>query len=147
MNLPRLQKRILLYVILPACVFYLGLRLYAQYRYADLYVSSTAPMPKELSSGLHRQERGIDRMVTRETPYDHAEDKKLPLEEITRLRSQIAWTRAMPPFIDSLTIQSPTGVLGRRTTRHVMMEYQIVKRDERWLIESMIRSEIQPRPD
>jgi len=45
MNIQCTQKLILLYVLLPAVVFYVGLRLFAQYRHVDVYVSRQSPMP------------------------------------------------------------------------------------------------------
>jgi hypothetical protein len=50
----------------------------------------------------------------------------------------------MPAFIDSLTIQSPTRALARRTTSRVMLEYQLVKQGDRWGIQDATRSEIHP---
>ncbi len=141
-----MQKTILLGVVLPALALYLGLRLYAQYRHVDLYVARVAPMPQELASGLHLEEHGINPMVTIETPYERAEDKVLPMDEIRRLRSQIAWSSAMPPLIDSLTIQSPTRALARRTTKRVMLEYQLAKSEGRWWIQDAKRTELQPHP-
>lgn len=142
MSIQRTQKHILLYVLLPALVFYLGLRLFAQYRHVDVYVSRQAPMPADLAASLHVEEHKIDRTVTIESPYHSAPEKILTPAEIRRVRSAIAWSRAMPAFIDSLSIQSPTRVLARRTTSRVMLEYQIVRRGDRWLIESANRSEI-----
>jgi hypothetical protein len=142
MNIQRTQKRIVFYVLLPALVVYLGLRLFAQYRHVDVYVSRQAPMPAELASGLHVEEHRIDRTVTIESPYDSATDKILTMAEIGQLRSSIAWSRAMPAFIDSLSIQSPTRVLARRTTRRVILEYQLVRRGDQWLIGSATRNEI-----
>jgi hypothetical protein len=52
----------------------------------------------------------------------------------------------MPAFIDPLSIHSPTRVLARRTTSRVMLEYQLVKRGDRWMLESATRSEIGRRP-
>jgi len=147
MNIQRTQKLILLYVLLPAVVFYVGLRLFAQYRHVDVYVSRQSPMPAELAAGLHIEEHKIDRTVTIESPYEGATDKILTTAEIRRLRSAIAWSGALPAFIDSLSIQSPTRVLARRTTSRVMLEYQLVRRGERWLIESATRSKIGRRPD
>jgi hypothetical protein len=144
-NIAGVQKKILLCVVLPSLALYLGLRLYAQYCHVDLYVARIAPMPQELASGLHMEEHRIDPMVTIETPYATAEDKVLPLDEIRRLRSQIAWSHAMPSLIDSLTIQSPTRVLARRTTKRVMLEYQLTKRGDKWGIQGVKRSELQRR--
>src|SRR5436305_7350387 len=96
MNTSGVQKKILLGVVLPSLALYLGLRLYAQYRHVDLYVARVAQMPQELASGLHMEEHRINPMVTIETPYERAQDRVLPLEEIRRLRSHIAWSRAMP---------------------------------------------------
>jgi len=143
MNIPRARKRILLYVILPACVVYFGLHLYAQYRHVDVYVVRTAPMPAELASGLHMEDRKIDPTVTIESPYETEADKILSPAELGLVRSAIAWNSEMPTaFIDSLSIQSPTRVLARRSTHRTMLEYQLVKRGNRWRIESASRSEI-----
>ena len=142
MNMRCTQKRIVLYGLLPALALYFGLRLFAQYRHVDVYVSRQAPLAAELASGLHVDEHKIDRVVTIESPYDRATDKILTTAEIRRLRSAIAWSGTMPPFIDSLSIQSPTRVLARRTSGRFMLEYQLVRRGDRWLIESTSRSEI-----
>ncbi len=145
MNIQRTEKRIALYLLLPALVFYLGLRLFAQYRHVDVYVSRQAPMPAELAASLHVEEHKIDRTVTIESPYDSASDKILTPTEIRRVRSAVAWSRAMPAFIDSLSIQSPTRVLARRTTSRVILEFQLVRRGDRWLIESATRSQLARR--
>ncbi len=50
MNVATAQKRFLLWVVLPAAVLYFGLRLYAQYRPVEIYVSRTAPIPAELEA-------------------------------------------------------------------------------------------------
>lgn len=134
-------RRIIIYVILPALLIYLGMRLYAQYRPIHIYVSRIAPMPAELAAGLHMEEHKIDPMVKIESPYEGAEDKKLSMEEIRRIRSQIAWSKAVPSFIDSLTIQSSGRVLARRTTGSVMHEYQLVKAGDHWEIESATHNE------
>jgi hypothetical protein len=141
-----MQKRILLYVVLLSVALYLGLRFYAQYCHVDIYVARVGPMPQELASGLHMEEHRIDPMVTIETPYEKAEDKVLPLDEIHRLRSLIAWSRTMPARIDSLTIQSPTSVLARRTTKRVMIEYHLTKRGDKWGIQDTKRSELERHP-
>lgn len=138
----RAQKRIILYLVLPALSVYIGLRFYAQYRHVDIYVSRVTPMPPELASRLPVEEMKMDRVVTVESPYANAPDKILTRSEVRHLRSAIAWHGAMPAFIDSLTIQSPTRALARRTTSRVMLEYQIVRRGDRWLIESATRSEL-----
>lgn len=143
MNIPGVRKNILLYVMLPACVVYFGLHLYAQYRHVDVYVVRTAPMPANLASGLQVENHKIDSMVVIESPYETATDKILSPAEIGGVRSAMAWNSEMPTaFIDSLSIQSPTLVLARRTTRRTMLEYQLVKRGNRWSIESATRSEI-----
>jgi hypothetical protein len=146
MNISGIQRKVLLGVVLPCLALYLGLRLYAQYRHVDIYVARVAPMPQELASGLHMEEHRISPTVTIETPYERAENKLVPLDEIGRLRSQIAWSSAMPALIDSLTIQSPTSALARRTTKRVMVEYQLAKRGDRWWIQDAKRSELQPHP-
>jgi hypothetical protein len=129
-------------LLLPALAFYLGMRLVAQYRHVDVYVSRVAPMPPALASQLHIEEHKIDLMVTIDTPYDQAENKLLTQQEIRRLRSQVAWSRAMPPFIDSITIETTTNVVARRTTSRFMLEYRLVKRGDRWFIESVTRSPV-----
>lgn len=142
MNVGRTQKRILLYVVLPALGLYLGLRLFAQYRPVPVYITRVAPMPAELASKLHMEEHKISPMVTIETPYAQAAEKKLAPEEIRRLRSQIAWSRVIPPFIDALTIETTTNVVARRTTRRVMIEYRLTKRGDRWFIDDVTRSPV-----
>lgn len=139
-------RRIVLYAILPALVIYLGMKFYAQHRHIDLYVSWNAPMPAELAVGLHMEEHKIDPTVTIESPYESAADKKLSMEEIHRIRSQIAWSKRMWPFIDFLTIQSPTRVLARRTASRFMTEYQLVKKGDQWTIEGAQRSDIKRNP-
>ncbi len=98
MNFPRVQKRILLYVILPGCVIYFGLHFYAQYRHVNVYVMRSAPMPAELASGLHMEEHKIDPTVTIESPYETAADKILSPAELGRVRSAIAWNSEIPAF-------------------------------------------------
>jgi hypothetical protein len=142
MNEQKIKRGIVLYVVLPGLMLYFGMRLFAQYRHVDVYVSRAALMPVELSSKLHMEEHKIDPRVIIETPYDRAEDKILPMDEIQRIRSQIAWSKAMPAFIDSLTIQSTNRVLARRTTRRVMLEYQLIRRGDRWWIEDATRLNI-----
>jgi len=132
-----IQKRILLYVLLPAVAFYRGLRFFAQYRHVDVYVSRQAPMAPELAAGLHVKEHNIDPTATIESPYEGAPDKILTPAEIRGLRTAIAWSSAMPVFIDSPSIQSPTRVLARRTTTRVMFEYQLVRHGDGWLIETV----------
>jgi len=146
MNIQRTQKRIVVFMLLPVLAFYLGLRLFAQYRHVDVYVSRQAPMPADLAAGLHIEEYMIDRTVTIESPYESATDKILTTAEIRRLRSAIAWSGAMPLFIDSLSIQSTTRVLARRTRSRVLLEYHLVRRGDRWLIESATRDEIARHP-
>ena len=142
MNLQRTRKRVVLFVLPPASAFYLGLRLFAQCRHVDVYVSRQAPMPAELAAGLHVEEHKIGRTVTIESPYESATDKIMSAAEISRLRSAMAWSKGMPVFIDSLRIQSPTCVLARRTTSRVMLEYQLAKHGDQWVIESATRSEL-----
>ena len=143
MNIPGAIKRILPCVIVSACIVYFGLRFYAQYRHVDVYVIRTAPLPAELASGLHMEEHKIDPTATIESPYETATDRILSPAELGRVRSAIAWNSEMPTrFIDSLSIQSPTRVLARRTTSRTMLEYQLVKQANRWRIRSATRSEI-----
>ncbi len=142
MNISRAQKTILLYLMLPACAIYLGLHFYAQYRHVDVYVVAAAPLPPELASHLHTQEHQIEPMVTVESPYETAADKILSPAELGRVRSAIAWDSEIPAFIDSLSIQSATRVLARRETSRTLLEYQLVKRANRWRIESATRNEI-----
>src|SRR5262245_45876885 len=103
MDTARIQKRLTLYVILPAAVVLFGLKFYAQYRHVDVFVSRSAPMPAELATGLHMEEHRISPTVRIESPYDRASEKILSPAEIRHLRKVIAWNNAMPAFIDSLT--------------------------------------------
>jgi hypothetical protein len=141
MNIQRAQKRITLYVILPALTLYVGIRLFAQYRHVDLYVSRQTPMPAELAEGLHMEEHKIDPIITIESPYENAANKILTSAEIRRLRSALAWSRAA--FVDSISIQSPTRVLARRKTARFIYEYQVVQFGDQWLIDNATRSELQ----
>ena len=140
MKVPHIQKRIFLYLVLPAFVAYFGLRLYAQYRHIDIYVSRKAPMPAELAEGLHIEKHKISPIVTVESPYENAPDKILPEAEIKRLRRIIAWSRGMPPFIDTLVIESPTSVVARRETSRTFAEYHLAKRDKRWILQGSTTS-------
>jgi hypothetical protein len=140
------QRRILLYVILPAAALYLGLKLYAQYRPVKIYVSRVAPMPAELAAGLHMQEHKMDPMVTIETPYESAENKILSEEEIRLLRRQIAWNGLASPFFDSLTIQSSNSVLIRRTTSRYRLECELARSGNRWSVTHSTRSFIGNSP-
>lgn len=142
MNVGRTQKRILLYVVLPALGLYFGLRLFAQYRHVPVYVTRVAPMPTELATQLHIEGHKISQMISIETPYERAEDKKLGPAEIARLRSRIAWSRALPPFIDALTIETPTNAVARRTTRRVIVEYRLAKRGDRWCLDDVNHSPV-----
>jgi hypothetical protein len=135
-------RRIIVFVTLSALVLYVGMRFYAQYRPIKIYVSRVAPMPAELASGLHMEEHKIDPMVTIESPYEGAKDKILSMGEIQQIRSQIAWGKSIPPFFDSLTIQSSNKVLIRRTKNDKMDEYQLVKEDDRWVIDSSTRTTV-----
>src|SRR6185503_4045817 len=96
MNISRTQKRILIYVVLPACGIYFGFRFYAQFRHVDVYVISAAPMTAELATGLHMEEHKIAPAVTIESPYETAADKILSPAELRRVPSAIAWNSAMP---------------------------------------------------
>jgi hypothetical protein len=142
MEIGRAQKRVTLYVILPAALVYLGLRFYAQFRHVDLYVSRVAPIPAELAAGLHMEEHKIDSSVRIESPYDSATDKILPSEEIRRLRTTIAWSSMMPAFIDSLTIVSPTNAIARQNGKRFMREYELNKQGDRWIIARATRSKV-----
>jgi hypothetical protein len=142
MNIGRAQKRITLYVILPAAVVYFGLRFYAQFRHVDVFVSRVAPMPAELAAGLHMEEHKIDPNVRIESPYDSATEKILPPEEIRRLRTSVAWSSAMPAFIDSLTIVSTSNVVARQNGKSYMREYQLAKEGDHWVIVSARRSKV-----
>jgi hypothetical protein len=142
MNIGRAQKRITFYVILPAALVYFGLRFYAQFRHVDVFVGRVAPMPAELAAGLHMEEHKIDPIVRIESPYDSAADKILSPEEIHRLRTSIAWSSAMPAFIDSLTILSASNVVARQNGKSYMREYQLAKEGDHWVIVSMKRSQV-----
>ena len=133
-------------VVLAALVIYLSMKLYAQHRHIDVYVSRIAPMPGELGAGLPMEQHKVQPTVAIESPYDNAQDKILSMDEVRLIRSQITWGKRMPAFIDSLTIQSPTRVLARRTTSRVMLEYQLVKEGNQWAVESVQRTEIARGP-
>jgi len=142
MNIGLAQKRLVLYVLLPAIGLYVGLRFWAQFRHVDVYVRREAPMPEELRTNLHMEEHKIHQTVIIESPYDSAANKILVPEEILRIRSAIAWSRDMSPFIDSLSIESPTNVLARRFGRRFLTEYHLMKRNNRWRVENATRSEV-----
>ncbi len=118
------------------------MKFYAQYRHIDLYVIRTASMPTELSEKLHIEVHKIEPMVKIESPYENAADKVISIEEIRRIRSQIVWGGLIPPLIDSLTVQSPTGVLARRITSRLLIEYQLAKEGDQWVIKSVERGNI-----
>jgi hypothetical protein len=135
-------RRIVFVASLLALSVFLGMKFYAQYRHIDLYVIRTASMPTELSEKLHIEEHKIEPVVTIESPYENASDKVISIEEIRRIRSQIAWGGLMPPLIDSLTVQSTTRVLARRVTSRLLIEYQLAKEGNRWVIKSAERGNI-----
>ena len=140
MNIERAQKRIILYVILPAALVYFGLRFYAQFRHVDVFVSRLAPMPAELAAGLHMKEHNISPTVTIESPYDTATDKLLSPDEIRHLRTSIAWGSTVSPFIDSLTILSTSNVVARQNGKRYLREYQLAREGDHWVIVSARRS-------
>jgi len=140
MNVPHIKKRSLLFLVIAVFVAYFGLRLYAQYRPINIYVSRKAPMPAELAEGLHIEKHKISPVVTVESPYESAPDKILTEAEIKRLRRIVAWSRGMPPFIDTLVIESPTRVVARRETSRVFAEYHLAKRDKRWILQGSTTS-------
>lgn len=142
MLIGRAQKRIILYLILPALLVVVGLRFYAQFRHVDVFVSRVAPMPSALANGLHMEEHKISPLVRIESPYDRAPDQLVPPGEIHRLRSAIAWGSSLPLFIDSLTILSPTNALGRQNNKTSIKEYQIAKRAGRWRVEGVTRRQV-----
>ena len=146
MNLGRAQKRITLFVILPAALVFFGLRFYAQFRHVDVFVARVAPMPAELAAGLHTEEHKIDPTVRIETPYDKASDKILPPEEIRSLRTSIAWSSTMPAFIDSLTILSVSNVVARQNGRSYMQEFLLAKEGKNWVIVNAKRTQVQRFP-
>jgi hypothetical protein len=82
MNIGRVQKRILLFGILPAAALYLGLRVYAQFRHVDVYVGREEPMPSELASKLPMEELKIQSTVHIATQYEKGTNKFLGSEEI-----------------------------------------------------------------
>ena len=146
MNIGRAQKRITLYVILPAALVYFGLRFYAQFRHVDIFVARAAPMPAELAAGLHMEEHKIDPTVRIESPYDRAGAKILPPEEICRLRSTIAWSSTMPVLIDSLTILSTSNVVARQNGKNYIREYLLAREGGQWVVVSAKRSQVHRFP-
>lgn len=140
----RIIKRILLFVLLPGALLYVGGKFYAQYHHVDVFVSRLAPMPKELAAGLHMKEHGISSTVQIDSPYETAENKVLSPEEIRRIRFKLAWSTKMPVFVDALYIQSSNQVASRRTTRRFVEECEIIKENGEWRIKRGTRTEIQP---
>jgi hypothetical protein len=140
----RRLKLVLLCVWVLAVALFAAMKFYAVHRPIKIYVARLAPMPAELADGLHMKEHGINPVVTIESRYENSENKILSLDEIDRMRSQIIWYSIVPPFFDSLTIQSSNRVLVRRTTRSVMQEYQLVKSGDRWSVESSTRRTLNP---
>lgn len=104
-------------------------------------VTLSAPMPSG-GVGLHMEEHKIHSVVTIESRYEIDENKLLTPADIRRVRASLAWTGTVPPFIDSLTIQSSTRVLARRRTRHSLFEIQVVKRGDQWIVETAARTEL-----
>ena len=139
-------QHVILFVILPAFMIFIGMRFYAQYHHIDIYVSRNAPMPAELAAGLHMEEHKINPIVRIESSYEQAEDKVLSLDDIRQIRSKLAWGKSMPILIDSLTIESTNQVFTRRTTRHFIEECKLVKESAGWSIKNGTRTDIQPAP-
>ncbi len=121
------------------------MKLYAQHRHINIYVSHVEPMPAELANGLHMEEHKINPMVTVESNYEESEDKILSLDEIRHIRSQIMWGSGAPSFYDSLVIQSTNKVLIRRTTPSVVWEYPLEKSGDRWIVKNSSESIIMNR--
>jgi hypothetical protein len=135
-------KQIVLWIILPALTFLVGMKFYTQFRHIEIYVMRQSPMPASLSNALHMTEHGIDPVVMIETPYATAEEKILSMSEIRGIRSRLTWHTTMPVVIDSLTITSTNGVLARRSTKRMLTEYQLVKSDGEWTIRNANRTQV-----
>jgi hypothetical protein len=138
-----LSKKIQICFLIAAVVLNIAPRFYSQYRPVTLYVNRNTPMPAEFSKGLHMEEHGIHPTVTIDSPHETAPEKILELDEIRRVRTALAWKTFIPPLIDSISIRSPTEVLGKRTGRNSQTEYQIIKENNQWRIKSSTRSAIQ----
>lgn len=135
-------QRIAWSLILLGLATLLGAKFYAQHRHIEIFVSRTAPMPDELAAGLHMKEHGIDPNVTIESPYAKAEDKIIPMEEIGKIRSSLAWSVTTPILIDALIIHSPNHVSTRRNTPRYLEECEVVKAGKEWVIKSGTRTDL-----
>ena len=136
-------RRIVIVVILLAMGLLVGMRFYAQHCHVDIYVSRNAAMPKELAVGLHMEEHGISSTVRIDSPYESAEDKILSLEELSKVRSKLAWSKSTPVLVDAIFIHSTNLVSTRRMTRRFMEECELVKENTEWIIKSGTRTDIQ----
>jgi len=133
-------------VILLGLTTLLGMKLYAQHRRIEIYVSRAAPMPEELVEGLHMQQHGISPVITIESPYAKAEKKIISMEEIGKIRSSLAWSVRTPIFIDALIIHSTNRVSTRRTTSRYLEECEIVKVGKEWVVESATKTDLPSTP-
>jgi hypothetical protein len=135
-------RRIVLFVILPALLIYLGMKLYVQYKPVKVFVSRPSQMPVELASGLHMEEHKISPVIKIESLYENSEDKLLSLEEIKKDRTKLAWGMQLPINADSIIIMDTNRVVARRLTRRFMEECELVKENSAWSIKSHKRTEV-----
>jgi hypothetical protein len=138
------QKHIILGVILPAVATLVGMKFYLQYRTIDLYVMRIGPMPPALSNSLHTAEHKIDPVITIESPYATAEVKILPLSEIRHILSRVTSHTMLPVVIYTLSIHSSNSVVARSSTKRMITEYQLVKANGEWTIQSASRNPVHP---
>ena len=120
----------------------LGMKLYAQYRPVEIFVSREAPMPEELAEGLHMKEHRISPVITITSSYSKAENKIISVEEIAKIRSSLSWSVRIPIFIDTLIIHSTNHVSTQRTTSRFLEECEVVKEGEKWVIKSGTKTEL-----
>jgi hypothetical protein len=139
-------QRIAWALIILGLVTLFGMKLYAQHRRIEIFVSRTAPMPKELAAGLHMQEHGISSSVTIESPYAQAEDQIISMEEIGKIRSSLVWSTRTPILVDALVIHSTNHVSTRRTTARHLEECEIMKEGNEWVVKSATRTDLPNTP-
>src|SRR6478736_1230777 len=121
-------RRIVLFVILPALLVYLGMKLYVQYKPIKLYVSRVSQMPAELAEDLHMEEHKISSKIRIESLYENSDDKPLSLDEIRRVRAKLAWGLQVPIFPDSIITMNTNRVVARRMTKRIMEDCEIINR-------------------
>jgi hypothetical protein len=140
MDIGKAQKRILFYVVVPAMVLYVGLRLYAQYGPVPVYVSHEVLVAAKGAAGLDVDKN--DRRLI-QYPYESATNKVLSVEELRRVRATLA-RGSKPVFVDLLVILDAEHVIAARYTKRAMIKYELSKVKGEWRIET--RSVVQHEP-